>query len=341
MNECRIAIVGATGAVGRTMLRILEEREFPAGSVFALASGRSAGTTVRLRDEDIPVTDLSDFDFAGVDIALFSAGGSVSLEHAPRATSAGAVVVDNTSAFRQEPDVPLVVPEINPEAIANRPRGIIANPNCSTIQMVMALAPIHRKAPIKRIVVSTYQSVSGAGNRAIEELERTSAEILRGEIPRAGPAFPHVIGFNCLPQIDVFLDDGYTIEEHKMMMETRKIFSDDSIRVTATCVRVPVMIGHSEAINVETESPLSPDEVREILHNAPGVEVMDDPAKASYPLQLDCAGKNSVFVGRIRRDPSCPNAIDMWVTSDNLRKGAALNAVQIAEILVRDRLIAR
>ncbi len=332
--------MGATGAVGRTMLRILEERDFPAGSLFALASGRSAGTTIRFYDEDIPVTDLSGFDFTGVDIALFSAGGSVSLEHAPRATSAGAVVVDNTSVFRQEPDVPLVVPEINPEAIANRPRGIIANPNCSTIQMVMALAPIHRKTPIKRIVVSTYQSVSGAGSRAVEELERTSAEILGGETPGAGPAFPHVIGFNCLPQIDVFLDDDYTKEEHKMMMETRKILSDDSIRITATCVRVPVMIGHSEAINVETESPLSSDEVREILRDAPGVEVIDDPARASYPLQLDCVGKNSVFVGRIRRDPSCPNAIDMWVTTDNLRKGAALNAVQIAEILVRDRRIA-
>lgn len=333
--------MGATGAVGRTMLRILEERDFPVERLFALASGRSAGTTVRFGNEDIPVSNLMDFDFAGVDIALFSAGGSVSLEHAPRATSAGAIVVDNTSVFRREPGVPLVVPEVNPEAIADRPRGIIANPNCSTIQMVMALAPIHRRTPIKRIVVSTYQSVSGAGSRAVEELERTSAEILSGETPRAGPVFPHVIGFNCLPQIDVFLDDGYTKEEHKMMMETRKIFSDDSIRVTATCVRVPVMIGHSEAINVETESPLTPDEAREILRDAPGVEVMDDPAKASYPLQLDCAGKNSVFVGRIRRDPSCPNAIDMWVTTDNLRKGAALNAVQIAEILVRDRRIAR
>ncbi len=340
MNACRIAIVGATGAVGRTMLRILEERDFPVERLFALASARSAGTTVHFRDEDIPVTDLSDFDFANVDIALFSAGGSVSLEHAPRATSAGAIVVDNTSVFRQEPDVPLVIPEVNPEAIANRPGGIIANPNCSTIQMVMALAPIHRKTRIKRIVVSTYQSVSGAGARAVEELERTSLKILRGETPTAGPAFPHVIGFNCLPHIDVFLDDGYTKEEHKMIMETRKILSDDSIRITATCVRVPVMIGHSEAINLETESPLSPDEARDMLRDAPGVEVMDDPANTSYPLQLDCAGKNPVFVGRIRRDPSCQNAIDMWVTTDNLRKGAALNAVQIAEILARDRHIA-
>lgn len=340
MNACRIAVVGATGAVGHTMFRILQERDFPVDRIFALASRRSAGTTIRFRDEDIPVTDLSDFDFAGVDIALFSAGGSVSLEHAHRATSSGAVVVDNTSVFRQEPDVPLVIPEVNPEAIANRPRGIIANPNCSTIQMVMALAPIHRKTPIKRIIVSTYQSVSGAGRRAVEELKRTSAEILNGERPKAGPVFPHVIGFNCIPHIDAFHDDGYTKEEHKMIMETRKILSDDSIRITATCVRVPVMIGHSEAINVETESPLTPDEVREILRDMPGVKILDDPASASYPLQHDCAGKNSVFVGRIRRDPSCPNAIDMWVTADNLGKGAALNAVQIAEILVRNRHIA-
>lgn len=333
MNTAKVAVVGATGAVGQTMLQTLEARKFPASKLIPLASRRTAGTEVVFGGEKIPVRDLDDFSFDSVDIALFSAGGPVSESHAPRAAAAGAVVIDNTSAFRQAPDVPLVVPEVNPGEIANRPRGIIANPNCSTIQMVVALAPLRNLSPIRRIVVSTYQAVSGAGNRALEELERTSREALAGDTPEPGPIFPHVIGFNCLPHIDVFLADGYTKEERKMMQETRKIFGDESIRVTATCVRVPVMTGHSESVNVEFESPISPEAAREALASAPGVEVVDKPADRRYPTQRDCAGRDPVFVGRIRRDPSLENALDMWITADNLRKGAALNAVQIAELL--------
>jgi aspartate-semialdehyde dehydrogenase len=333
MKKVNIAVVGATGAVGRTMLDVLAERRFPVGEVHALASERSAGKRVPFAGRDLDVRPLADFDFSRVAIALFSAGGSVSLEHAPRAAAAGAVVIDNTSAFRMEPDVPLVVPEVNPHDIPRRPRGIIANPNCSTIQMVVALKPLHERAKIRRIVVSTYQSVSGAGNRAMDELRRSSASALAGEPQVPGPVFAYPIGFNCIPQIDVFLDDGYTKEEHKMMFETRKIFGDSSIRVSATCVRVPVLVGHAEALNVEFEGPLSPDEARALLANAPGVELVDAPQDRLYPMQVLCAGRDPVLVGRIRRDPSLENALDLWIAADNLRKGAALNAVQIAELL--------
>jgi aspartate-semialdehyde dehydrogenase len=337
MRTMNVAVVGATGAVGRTMLEILEQRRFPVSAVHAVASERSAGKRVRFAGRELEVKPLAAFDFAGVDVALFSAGGGTSLEHAPRAAAAGAVVVDNTSAFRRDKDVPLVVPEVNPRDIPNRPRGIIANPNCSTIQMVVALAPLHRRSGIRRIVVATYQSVSGAGRRAMEELRRTSADALAGEAVRPGPVFPHQIAFNCLPQIDVFEDDGYTKEEHKMMFETRKIFGDSTIRVSATCVRVPVLVGHSESLNVEFERPISPDEARALLAEAPGVEVVDAPRERRYPMQVDCAGRDPVLVGRIRRDPSQENTLDMWIAADNLRKGAALNAVQIAELLLEEK----
>jgi aspartate-semialdehyde dehydrogenase len=333
MNTRNVAVVGATGAVGRTMLDVLAQRRFPVGEVHALASKRSAGKRVDFAGSSLAVEVLEEFDFAGVDIALFSAGASVSLAHAPRAAAAGAVVIDNTSAFRQHPDVPLVVPEVNPHDIPKRPRGIIANPNCSTIQMVVALKPLHDRAVIRRIVVSTYQAVAGAGNRAMDELWRTSGEVLRGETPTPGPVFTHQIAFNCIPQIDAFVDDGYTKEEHKMMFETRKIFGDPSIRVSATCVRVPVLIGHAEAVNVEFEKAISPDEARALLAKAPGVELVDEPADRLYPMQIRCAGRDPVLVGRIRRDPSQGNTLDLWVAADNLRKGAALNAVQIAELL--------
>ena len=320
------------------MLEILAERRFPVGAVHAVASEHSAGKRVPFAGRELEVQPLAAFDFAGVDIALFSAGGSVSLEGAPRAAAAGAVVVDNTSAFRRDEDVPLVVPEVNPHHLANRPRGIIANPNCSTIQMVVALAPLHRRARIRRIVVATYQSVSGAGSRAMEELRLASAAALAGRAVEPGPVFPHPIAFNCVPQIDVFIDDGYTKEEHKMMFETRKIFGDPSIRVSATCVRVPVLVGHAEAINVEFEKPISPEEARELLAGAPGVELVDAPGERRYPMQNLCAGRDPVLVGRVRRDPSRENTLDLWIAADNLRKGAALNAVQIAELLLAEKL---
>jgi aspartate-semialdehyde dehydrogenase len=337
MSPKDVAVVGATGAVGQTMLRVLEQRRFPVARLVALASSRSAGKRVEFAGATIEVQDLAQFDFAGIDIGLFSAGASISVEHAPRAAAAGTVVVDNTSAFRMDEDVPLVVPEVNPQQIANRPRGIIANPNCSTIQMVVALAPLHRVSPIRRIVVSTYQSVSGAGAQAVKELERTSRQLLDGQQPEPGPKFPHVIGFNCLPQIDVFLDDGYTKEEHKMINETRKIIGDQSIMVSATCVRVPVMIGHSEAVNVETAAAIEPEVARELLKSAPGIEVVDNPARGEYPLQSTCAGNDPVYVGRLRRDPGNEHALDMWIAADNLLKGAALNAVQIAEIVAEEK----
>jgi aspartate-semialdehyde dehydrogenase len=319
------------------MLEILAERAFPVGAVHAVASDRSAGKRVPFAGRELEVEPLAGFDFAGVDVALFSAGGGTSLEHAPRAAAAGAVVVDNTSAFRRDADVPLVVPEVNPHDLPKRPRGIIANPNCSTIQMVVALAPLHRVARIRRIVVATYQSVSGAGTRAMDELRRTTAAALAGAAVVPGPVFPYQIAFNCLPQIDVFDDDGYTKEERKMMFETCKIFGDTSIRVSATCVRVPVLVGHAEAINVEFERPIAPAEARALLAGAPGVELVDDPATRSYPMQIRCAGRDPVLVGRIRRDPSQENALDLWIAADNLRKGAALNAVQIAELLLAER----
>ena len=339
MSNFVVAVVGATGAVGRTMLRVLEQRRFPIARLVPLASARSAGRAVPFAGAEHRVIDLAGYDFAGVDFALFSAGGAVSLAHAPRAAAAGAIVIDNTAAFRMAPDVPLVVPEVNPDALADRPRGIIANPNCSTIQLVVALAPLHRVAPIERIVVATYQSVSGAGQRAIDELRQSTAARLADAPPQAGSIFPHPIAFDCLPQIAAFEPDGYTVEEHKMMDETRKILGAPEIRVSATCVRVPVPVGHAEAINVQLSAELSPERARELLASAPGVELVDDPATGRYPHQAACAGADPVFVGRIRRDPSNPCTLDLWVVSDNLRKGAALNAVQIAELLTGARMV--
>ncbi len=337
-EKYNVAVVGATGAVGNVMVEILEERNFPVNRLSLLASERSIGNSLSFHGKEIPVDVLDHNSFRDVDIALFSAGGTISERFAPVAAEAGAVVVDNTSAFRMHPEVPLVVPEVNPHAIAEyKKRGIISNPNCSTIQMVVALSPIHRKAKIKRLVISTYQATSGAGKRAMEELvEQTRAMFSGQEIIKQ--KFPHQIAFNCLPHIDVFLDNGYTKEEMKMVQETKKILEDDSVQVTATCVRVPVLGGHSESINVETKQKLSAHEARRILEKAPGVTVIDDLAHNRYPLALDCVGKDDVFVGRIREDESIEHGLNFWIVSDNIRKGAATNAVQIAEILIRDHL---
>lgn len=334
----RVAVMGATGAVGNEMIRVLEERNFPVASLKLLASIRSAGATLEFRGSNLRVEELTDASFEGIEIVLASAGASVSQRFAPAAAAAGAVIIDNTSAFRMEPDIPLVVPEVNAHAIAEYPkRRIIANPNCSTIQMVVALKPIHDAARIKRIIVDTYQSTSGAGKRAMQELESQTADRLNGRevLPKI---FPHPIAFNCLPHIDSFLDNGYTKEEMKMVNETRKILGDPSILVSATTVRVPVFYGHSEAVHVETERPLSPEEARKLLESAPGVEVVDEPAEKRYPTAIDAAGTDPVYVGRIRRDLAFENGLAMWVVSDNIRKGAALNAVQIAECLGRDYL---
>ncbi len=331
-----VAIAGATGVVGKEFLKILEERKFPVGEIRLLASERSAGAKLEFKGKEELVRLLDEETFDGVDIGLFSPGASVSAKHAPRAGAAGCIVIDNTSQFRMDPDVPLVVPEVNPEAIAGyEAKNIIANPNCSTIQMVVALKPIHDKYRIKRIVVSTYQSVSGAGKEAMEELSEQVKSLFNMRTPEV-KALPHQIAFNCLPQIDSFLENGYTKEEMKMVNETRKIFGDDSIRVTATTVRVPVFICHSESVNIETEKPITPQEVKKLLSKAPGVTVADDPKKGIYPMPIDAAGLDDVFVGRIRKDESVENGINMWVVSDNLRKGAALNAVQIAEVLIKD-----
>ncbi len=337
-DKYNVAIVGATGAVGNVMVEVLEERNFPIEKLKLLASERSLGSSLKFRGKEIPVEVLDSNSFQGVDIALFSAGGTISERFAPIAAEAGAVVIDNTSAFRMHPEVPLVVPEVNPDAIANhKVQGIIANPNCSTIQMVVALKPIHDAAQIKRIVVSTYQATSGAGKRAMDELiQQTRALLSGGDVVKQ--KFPHQIAFNCLPHIDVFLDNGYTKEEMKMVQETKKIFDDDSIKVTATCVRVPVLGGHSESVNVETVKLLTAREARELLEKAPGVKVLDNVEHNEYPLALDCVNKDEVFVGRIRDDDSQANTLNLWVVSDNIRKGAATNAVQIAEILIRDHL---
>ncbi len=333
-NAYNVAVVGATGAVGTEMIAILEQRDFPVAELRPLASSRSTGRTVTFRGKQVPVAELTKDAFGGTDIALFSAGGARSKEFAPAAVKAGAVVVDNTSHFRMEPDVPLVVPEVNPEDIAQH-KGIIANPNCSTIQMVAALKPIHDTAHIVRIVVATYQSTSGAGAKATNEMYEQSRALLEGrEHPPA--VFPHQIAFNCIPHIPQsggFGPNGYTSEEMKMVNETRKMFHDDSIRISATCVRVPVERGHSEAVNVQTERKLTADAARELLTKAPGVVVVDDPPKGLYPLATMAAGKDPVYVGRIREDISQENGLDMWIVSDNLRKGAALNAIQIAERL--------
>ena len=334
-----IAVVGATGLVGETMLEILAQREFPVGELHALASARSAGSTVMFRGRPVLVTELAEFDFAGVAVALFSAGGSVSAEHAPRAGAAGCVVVDNTSHFRNEPDIPLVVPEVNAEAIAGYPpRNIIANPNCSTIQMVMALKPIHDAVGIARVNVATYQSVSGAGRSGIETLASQTAELLNGRsVELEGQA--RQIAFNAVPHIDSFEANGYTREEMKMVWETRKILGDDSIMVNPTAVRVPVFFGHSEAVHIETRDRISADEVRALLRQAPGIEVLDKRDTGGYPTAVtEGSRRDAVFVGRIREDISHEHGISMWVVADNVRKGAALNSVQIAEILVRDYL---
>ena len=338
MKAFNVAVVGATGAVGNEMVKILEERNFPVAKLLLLASERSLGKSLEYKGQSLPVEVLKEDSFTDVRIGLFSAGGSVSEKYAPLAARAGCVVVDNTSAFRMAPDIPLVVPEVNPEAIAQyKQRGIIANPNCSTVQMVVALKPIHDAVRIKRIVVSTYQAVSGTGKKAIEELSNQTRALLGMREP-AVKVYPHRIAFNCLPQIDVFLDNGYTKEEMKMVNETKKIMKDDSIAVTATTVRVPVFYAHSESINIETEKKITAAEVRELLEKAPGVKIVDDPKNLVYPLAIDAVGRDETFVGRIREDESITYGINMWVVSDNLRKGAALNAVQIAEILVRDYL---
>jgi len=337
-KKFNVAVAGATGAVGNQMISCLEERNFPIRTVKFLASKRSVGRKLRFKGDPIEVQELTENAFKGVDIALFSAGGGTSQKFAPCAARDGCVVVDNSSAWRMDPDVPLVVPEVNPGAVAQYTRkGIIANPNCSTIQMVVALYPIHKQYKIKRIVVSTYQAVSGTGKKAIDELfDQTRAMINFLDFKKA--VYPHRIAFNCLPHIDVFLENGYTKEEMKMVNETRKIMADDSIGVTATTVRVPVFFGHSESVNVETENPLTVAAVTKLLAAAPGVKVMDDPQGKLYPMPIDAAGQDLTLVGRIRKDESLPNGINLWVVADNIRKGAATNAVQIAEILAADYL---
>lgn len=335
-DKYNVAVVGATGAVGEQMREILEERQFPVGELRLLASERSAGQFLPFQGHQVRVDVLDEDSFEDIDIGLFSAGGSVSAKFAPLAVAAGAVVVDNTSFFRMEPDIPLIVPEVNSKEIANyKSRGIIANPNCSTIQMVVALKPIHDAVRIKRVVVSTYQSVSGAGRKAMEELSQQVAALFNGrEIKKE--KFPHQIAFNCIPHIDVFMDSGYTKEEWKMIQETRKILGEPNLPMTATTVRVPVFLSHSESVNVETLVKLSASEAKQILREAPGIVVADDPQDNVYPMPVEAAGKDATYVGRIREDDSVPNGLNLWVVSDNLRKGAALNAVQIAEILVRD-----
>ena len=337
-NKYKVAVVGATGAVGETMLAILAERRFPISELVALASERSAGSYVDFADDEVLVQDLATFDPAGVDIALFSAGGGTSKEYAPKFAAAGAVVIDNSSTFRYDDDVPLVVSEVNPEAAKNRPRGIIANPNCSTMQLMPVLAPIHREYGIERINVATYQSVSGGGRTAMEELGKQTAELL--SFQDINPSkFPVQIAFNLIPHIDEFQPNGYTKEEMKLVWETRKILGDANIQVNPTAVRVPVFYGHSEAVNVETRKKITPEQARELLQAAPGVEVVDERRPGGYPTPVTHAsGNDAVYVGRIREDFSHPRALNMWVVADNIRKGAALNAVQIAELLVADGL---
>ena len=334
-----VAVVGATGAVGEAMLEILAERKFPVRNVYALASSRSEGKRVSFGNKYLTVEDLSNFDFSKTQVGLFSAGGSISAEFAPKAAEAGCVVIDNTSHFRYVDDIPLVVPEVNPEAIADyRNRGIIANPNCSTIQMLVALKPIQDAVGIERINVCTYQAVSGTGKEAIEELASQTAQLLNGK-PITCEVYPKQIAFNCLPHIDVFQENGYTKEEMKMVWETRKIMGDESIQVNPTAVRVPVFYGHSEAVHIETREKITAERARELLANAPGITVMDERRDGGYPTAVtESVGKDATFIGRIREDISHPRGLDMWVVSDNVRKGAALNSIQIAEILVKDYL---
>lgn len=332
-----VAVVGATGAVGNQMIECLEERNFPVGKIKYLASARSAGQVLEFKGKPVVVEELTHSSFEGVEIALFSAGGSRSEEFCPCAAQAGAVCIDNSSAWRMDPDVPLVVPEVNPHAIAQYTRkGIIANPNCSTIQMVVALKPLHDYAQIKRIVVSTYQAVSGTGKKAIDELRVQTGELLNGR-PAESHVYPHRIAFNCLPHIDSFGPNGYTKEEMKMVNETKKIMEAD-IRTTATTVRVPVFYGHSESVNIETERKITVEKAWELLRNAPGVRLVDDVANKVYPMPLDAAGQDLTYVGRVREDESIENGLNLWVVADNIRKGAATNAVQIAEILIEKYL---
>ncbi len=333
----RVAVVGATGAVGHEMRSVLAQRKFPVTELIPLASARSAGIELEFGEQCVECRELTEDSFAGIDLALFSAGGALSKQFAPLARDAGCVVIDNSSAWRMEADVPLVVPEVNPEAVVGH-KGIIANPNCSTIQMVVALKPLHDAAKIRRVVVSTYQAVSGTGTKAVAELIRQSDEILEGVKP-AIEVYPHQIAFNALPHIDSFLEDGSTKEEWKMVVETQKIMGDDSIEVTATCVRVPVMNGHSESVNLEFASELSPEDARELLRKAPGVCVSDDPEQNEYPMPIHASGTDCTYVGRIRRDPTVEHGLNLWVVADNLRKGAALNAVQIAELLAERDLV--
>ncbi len=334
-----VAVVGATGAVGETMLSILSERKFPVGKIYALASERSVGKTVNFGNRSLTVSNLADFDFSQAQIGLFSAGASVSEAHAPRAAEAGCVVIDNTSRYRYDDDIPLVVPEVNPERIADYTvRGIIANPNCSTIQLVVALKPIYDEAGIERLNVATYQSVSGAGQSAIEELARQTAALMNGRPLELDDGVKQ-IAFNAVPHIDVFLDNGYTKEEMKIVWETRKILGDDSIPVNATAVRIPVFYGHSEAVHIETERKLSAAQVCDILQNAPGIELFPAQDESGYPTAVtESSGNDPVYVGRVREDISHPRGINLWVVADNIRKGAALNSVQIAEILAKNYL---
>lgn len=329
----RVAVVGATGAVGTEMIEVLEERDFPVDTLYPLASARSVGGTITFRGEDVPVQVLNKDSFAEVDLALFSAGADISREFAPIAVQAGAVVIDNSAAWRMDPGVPLVVPEVNRHDLASH-KGIVANPNCSTIQMVVALHPLHEAVRVKRIVVTTFQSVSGTGKEAMDELMDECKDLLSFKEPTP-KVYPYQIAFNCLPHIDDFLPSGYTKEEMKLVNETRKIMGDQTIQVTATTVRVPVYVSHSEAINIETERKLSAHEARALLSAAPGVLVFDDPSRKLYPMPLDAAGKDEVYVGRVREDDSIANGLNLWVVADNLRKGAALNAVQIAECLIQ------
>ena len=339
LGEINIAVVGATGVVGEAMLEILAERKFPVGEVHALASERSVGKKVRFGSKFLPVDDLAEFDFSQCRIGLFSAGASVSGEYAPKAVAAGCVVVDNTSRFRYEDDIPLVVPEVNPEKIAEyKHSGIIANPNCSTIQMVVALKPIYDAVGIRRINVATYQSVSGAGRSAVEELARQTATLLNGT-PLEIKGDAKQVAFNAVPHIDEFQDNRYTREEMKLVWETQKILGDESIAINPTAVRIPVFFGHSEAVHIETETKISVEKVCELLRKAPGVKLMDGTATGKYPTAVtESAGNDSVYVGRVREDISHPSGINLWIVSDNIRKGAALNSVQIAEILAKNHL---
>lgn len=337
-RKYNIAVVGATGAVGQEMIRVLEERSFPVSELRLLASERSVGKTLDFNGEEIDVQVLTKDSFRGIDIALFSAGGGRSEEFCPHAAAAGAICVDNSSAWRMDPEVPLVVPEVNPDDIAQYlKKGIIANPNCSTIQMVLPLKALQNCSRIKRVVISTYQAVSGSGQAAVDELRVQTGELLNGR-PADIEVYPHQIAFNCLPQIDSFLDNGYTKEEMKMVNETMKILGDPKIRVTATTVRVPVFYGHSESVNVETAEKITAGTARELFEAFPGLEVIDEPETSLYPMPIDAAGQDSTFVGRIREDFSLDNALNLWVVADNLRKGAATNAVQIAELLVEKYL---